>query len=74
MPGYSSNDQFLILFLVFEDYGIVRKLGVIIVDNVSLNNVLCQLIENHWRKELDLVWKAAEWRIRCIGYIINLVV
>jgi hypothetical protein len=74
VPGHSSDDQFSILLLVLEDYGIVRKLGAIVADNASPNNVLCRLIENHWKKELGLVWKAAEWRIRYIGYIINLVV
>jgi hypothetical protein len=74
VPGHSSDDQFLILFPIFEDYGIVRKFGAIIADNASLNNVLCRLIENHWKEELGLVWKAAEWRIRYIGHIINLVV
>jgi hypothetical protein len=74
VPGYSSDDQFSILFLIFEDYGIVRKLGAIVANNVFLNNVLCRLIENYWKKELGLVWKAAKWRIRYIGHIINLVV
>jgi hypothetical protein len=74
VPGYSNDDQFSILFPVFKDYGIVRKLRAIIANNVSLNNVLCRLIENHWKEELGLIWKAAEWRIRYISHIINLVV
>ena len=74
VPGYSSDDQFSIFLLVLQDYGIVQKLGAIIADNASPNNVLCRLIEDHWRKELGLVQKATEWRICCIGYIINLVV
>jgi hypothetical protein len=74
VPGHSSDDQISIFLSILEDYGIVRKFGAIIADNASSNNVLCRLIENHWKKELDLVWKATEWRIRCIGYIINLVV
>jgi hypothetical protein len=74
MPGYSSDDQFLILLPILEDYGIVRKLKIIIADNTSSNNVLYRLIENYWKKELSLVWKVTEWRIRYIGYIINLVV
>jgi hypothetical protein len=74
MPGYSSDDQFSIFLPVLKDYGIVRKFGIIIADNVSSNNVLCRLIENYWKKELDLIWKAIEWRIRYISYIINFVV
>jgi nitric oxide reductase activation protein len=74
VPGHSSNDQFSILLLILENYGIVRKLRTIIADNASPNNVLCRLIENYWKEELGLIWKAAEWRIRYIGHIINLVV
>ena len=74
VPGHSSDDQFLILLLVLQDYGIVQKLRAIIANNASPNNVLCRLIEDYWGKELGLVWKATEWRIRCIGHIINLVV
>jgi hypothetical protein len=74
VSGYSNDDQFLIFFPVFKDYGIVRKLRAIIADNISLNNVFCRLIENHWKEKLGLVRKIAEWRIRCIGHIINLVV
>jgi len=74
VPGHSSDGQFLIFFPVLEDYGIVRKFGAIIADNIPPNNVFYRLIKNHWRKELGLVWKAAEWRIRYIGHIINLVV
>jgi hypothetical protein len=74
MPGHSSDSQFLIFFPILEDYGIIRKFGAIIADNIPPNNVFYRLIKNHWRKELGLVWKAAEWRIRYIGHIINLVV
>ena len=74
VPGHSSDNQFLILLPVLKDYSIVQKLVAIITDNASLNNVLCQLIENHQRKELGLEQKAAEWRIYYISYIINLIV
>ena len=74
VASHGSDDQFAILLPVLEDYNIVRKLGAIIADNAPPNNVLCRLIETYWRKELGLVWKAAKWRIRCIGHIINLVV
>jgi hypothetical protein len=74
VPGHNNDDQFLIFLLILKDYGIVRKFGTIVADNVSPNNVLCRLIENYWKKELGLIWKVAKWRIRCIGHIINLVV
>jgi hypothetical protein len=60
VAGYSSDDQFAILLLVLKDYGIIQKLGAIIADNAFANNVLCRLIEAYWKRELGLVWKAAE--------------
>jgi hypothetical protein len=45
VAGYSSNNQFAILFLVLKDYGIIQKLEAIIADNASINNVLCCLIK-----------------------------
>jgi hypothetical protein len=63
----------LILLLVLQDYGIVHKLGAIVADNASLNNVLCRTIETYIKEEADQDWSARNWRIRCIGYIINLV-
>jgi hypothetical protein len=74
VPGHSGGDQFSILLPVLQDYGIVRKLGAIIADNASPNGTLCNTIEEYWEEELDLEWKASDWRIRCIGHIINLVV
>jgi hypothetical protein len=47
IAGHSSDNQFAILLPVLEDYGIVQKLGAIIADNASVNNVLCRLIEAH---------------------------
>jgi hypothetical protein len=64
----------LILLPVLQDYGIVYKLGAIVADNASLNNVLCRTIETYIKEEADQDWLACNWRIRCIGYIINLVV
>jgi hypothetical protein len=60
MPDYSNDDQFLIFLSILEDYNIVRKFRAIIADNTSPNNVFYRLRKNHWRKELDLIWKAAE--------------
>jgi hypothetical protein len=74
VPGYSGKDQFSILFPVFQDYGIVQKLGAIIADNAALNNVFCRTIEAHYKDKEGKEWLANDWRIRCIGYIINLVV
>ena len=74
VPGHSGENQFSILLLVLEDYGIVRKLGAIIADNASPNNVLCQFIESHWENELELEWNANYQQICYIGHIINLAI
>ena len=72
--GHSGEEQLGKLLPVLEDYGIVRRLGAIITDNAPPNNVLCRLIQAHFSTELGLDWAANDWRIRCIGHIINLVV
>jgi hypothetical protein len=74
VPGHSGEDQFSILVPVLQDYGIEKKLGAIIADNAPPNSVLCRIVENHMKKTYDREWLADEWRIRCIGHIINLVV
>jgi hypothetical protein len=47
VPGHSGDNQFSILLPVLEDYSIVRKLGAVVADNASPNNVLCRDIEIH---------------------------
>jgi len=74
VPGHSGDDQFSILLPVLQDYGIELKLGAIIADNASPNNVLCRTIEKHMWEEHERDWKANDWRIRYIGHIINLVI
>jgi hypothetical protein len=74
VSGYSGEDQFSILLSVLQDYGIVKKLGAIIIDNVSLNNVLYRTIEIYYKNKLSKEWLADDWRIRYIDHIINLVV
>ena len=74
MPGHSGEDQFSVLCPILEDYGIVRKLGAVIADNAPSNNVLCRFIQAYLAESYSREWDAEEWRIRCIGHIINLVV
>jgi hypothetical protein len=74
VPGHSGDDQFSILLPVLRDYAIELKLGAIIADNAAPNNVLCRTIEKYMWEEHERDWKANDWRIRCIGHIINLVV
>ena len=44
VSGHSSEAQLAILWPVLKDYGIVRKLGAIVGDNASTNNVFCRLV------------------------------
>jgi hypothetical protein len=74
LPGHSGENQFSTLLPVLQDYGIIHKLGAIIADNASSNNVLCRTIENYMEKEANQDWSACNWRMRYIGHIINLVV
>ena len=45
VPGYSGIDQFSILFPLLADYSVVYKLGAIIANNISPNNIFCYTIE-----------------------------
>jgi len=74
MPSYSGEDQFSILLPVLQDYGIEKKLGAIIANNAPSNNILYRIIEKHMEETYDKKWLINKWRIRYIGYIINLVV
>jgi hypothetical protein len=74
VSGHSGDNQFSILLPVLQDYGIELKLGAIVADNASPNNVLCRMIEKHMWDTHKREWLADDWRIRCIGHIINLVV
>jgi hypothetical protein len=74
MPGHSGEDQFSIFFLILQDYDIVKKFEIIIIDNASLNNVFYRTIEIYYKDKLNKEWLADDWRIRYINYIINLVV
>ncbi len=74
MPNHSGEDQFSILVSILQDYGIKKKFGAIIIDNTSLNNVLCRIVEKHMKKTYDREQLVNEWRIRYIGHIINLVI
>jgi hypothetical protein len=58
MPNYNGEDQFSILFPIFQDYGIVQKLGIIIANNAALNNVLCRTIEAYYKDKEEKEWLA----------------
>jgi hypothetical protein len=51
MPGYSGENQFSIFFPIFQNYGIVQKLEIIIIDNTAPNNVLCRTIEIYYKNK-----------------------
>jgi len=74
VAGHSGDDQFDVLLPLLQDYDIVRKLRAIVGDNSSTNDTLCRAIETYLKREEDLQWSATQWRVRCIGHIINLAV
>ena len=74
VANHSGNEQFDCLLQVLKDYGVVRKLGVVIGDNSSTNDVLCRTIEDYLKEYEDIEWNSMFQRIRCTGHIINLAV
>jgi hypothetical protein len=71
VPGHSGEDQFSVLLPILQDYGIVKQLGAVMGDNASSNDTLCRQIEEYFQGE-GLNWDASQWRVRCLGHIINL--
>ena len=63
VPGHSRDNQFSILLPVLQDYGIEKKLGAIIADNASLNNVLCYIIEIYIMEKHRKEWLAKHLQI-----------
>jgi hypothetical protein len=53
MSGYSEEDQFSIFFLIFQDYGIVQKLEIIIINNATPNNVFYRTIEIYYKNKKE---------------------
>jgi len=54
VPSHSREDQFSILLSILEDYNIVQKLGAIIADNASPNNILCCFIQAYLDNKYNL--------------------
>jgi hypothetical protein len=74
VDGQSSENQFAVLLLILQDYGILHKLGAIMGDNASTNNTLYREVQEYLLNEEGLTWDSLMWRIRYIGHIINLAI
>jgi hypothetical protein len=48
---HNGKDQFDVLFPIFQEYGIVRKLRAVISDNSDTNDTLCRVIEAYLKRE-----------------------
>jgi hypothetical protein len=72
VAGHSGADQFAVLLPTLKDYGIIQKLGGIVSDNASTNDTLCRAVEAYLLESEGLKWNASQWRIRCLGHILNL--
>jgi hypothetical protein len=73
VSGHSGEDQWDALLPLLQEYGIERKIGVVVADNSGTNDILCRTIASFMRN-LDIKWNATTQRIRCQGHIINLAV
>jgi len=74
IANHSGDEQFSVLLLVLQDYGIVQKFKAIVSDNASTNDTLCAAAEEYLLEEEEIEWDATHWWIRCTGHIINLAV
>jgi hypothetical protein len=73
-PGHSGSDQWLSIKPVLEEFGILRKIGTIVGDNSGTNDTLCRTISEYLSSEERIDWNPTHQRIRCQGYILNLVI
>jgi hypothetical protein len=74
VENHSGEQQFSTLLPVLQDYGIIQKLGSIVSDNASTNDVLCRTTSIYLSEQEDIEWDFEFRRIRCIGHVINLAV
>ena len=74
VASHSGEAQFETLLNVLQDYGIIRKIGAIVCDNATSNDVLCRILSTYLEEEEDIRWKPVFHRVRCIGHVINLAV
>jgi hypothetical protein len=74
VKGHSGEKQFTTLLPILQDYNIVRKLGAVVGNNSGTNDTLCREIETYLFTEEDITWNVSQWRLRCLGHIINLAV
>jgi hypothetical protein len=54
IANYTREEQFTILLPILKDYSIIQKLGAIVGDNASTNNILYCIIEAHLLEEEDI--------------------
>ena len=73
IASHAGEEQFNALAPILEDFGIAQKIGSVVCDNASLNDMLCCTISNYLREQ-GKAWDPLLHRVRCIGHIINLAV
>ncbi len=67
---HRGDEQATELFQVFQDFGILQKIGYFIGDNHTSNDTLCRSLES----KFEGPWDAKQHRLRCNGHVINLAV
>jgi len=71
--SHRADDQVAEIFPLFQDFGITRKIGYFVGDNISSNDVLCRILSASLQDE-GVSWDPTHHRTRCNGHIINLAV
>jgi hypothetical protein len=69
---HRGDEQAAEILSLFEDFGVIPKLGYFIGDNHPSNDVLCRALSS--AIESKVPWDAAQHRLRCNGHILNLAV
>jgi len=70
---HRGDEQAAEILPLFEDFGILPKIGYFIGDNHPSNDVLCRVLSSSLGKR-GIKWNAIQHRLRCNGHILNLAI
>ena len=69
-----DENMIQIVFATLNDYEIRNKLNYFVMNNAKNNDIMMKIISKTLRLQHDIDYDSIEHRLRCLNYIINLIV
>ena len=69
-----DENMIQIVFATLNDYEIRNKLSYFVMNNAKNNDIMMKIISKIFRLQHDIDYDSIEHRLRCLNYIINLIV